>query len=76
MITGLVDNELTAEKRRSIDAHLKDCQSCQLLHRHEIALKWQTRSAGASLIAPTELRETLLARARSSAQASSAETTG
>jgi hypothetical protein len=76
LITGLVDNELTAEERRSIDAHLKDCRSCQLIHRHEIALKRQTRSAGASLSVPTELRETLMARARHSAQASSTATAG
>jgi anti-sigma factor (TIGR02949 family) len=62
LITGLVDNELTAEERRSVDAHLADCRSCSLTYDNELALKQEIRSAGLAIKAPAELRKRLAAR--------------
>jgi anti-sigma factor RsiW len=63
LISGLVDNELTVEERRAIDAHLKDCRNCQVTYRNEIALKQRLRAAGASLEVPADLREEIRALA-------------
>jgi mycothiol system anti-sigma-R factor len=60
LITALVDNELSDPERSSIESHLKDCPRCQFIHGEERALKEEIRRAGASLTAPTDLREKIL----------------
>jgi predicted anti-sigma-YlaC factor YlaD len=32
LITALVDNEVSALERAAIEAHLKNCSSCELLY--------------------------------------------
>lgn len=60
LITGLVDNELSGTEHISIESHLKDCPSCQLVYRQEMALKREIRIVGARLKAPADLRERIL----------------
>ncbi len=61
LISGLVDDELTIEERRTIDAHMTECRNCQLTYKDEIVLKQHLHAAGASLTVPADLREKILA---------------
>ncbi len=61
LITGLVDNELSAEERGLLDEHLGDCLRCQDAHRLELMLKQSVRAASENLTAPAVLREKILA---------------
>ena len=48
LITGLVDNELAAPERTSIEAHLKNCPRCRFSYEREMALKREVRITGAA----------------------------
>jgi anti-sigma factor RsiW len=60
LVTALVDNQLSALERAAIEAHLKNCSSCELLYRQHLALKSEIRGAVADLKAPVTLREKIL----------------
>ncbi|HET8564730.1 MAG TPA: anti-sigma factor [Candidatus Binatia bacterium] len=55
LITGLIDNELSAEERRLIEIHLRDCHTCRFIHHEEAALKEELRAATVTVTAPPEL---------------------
>jgi len=60
LVTALVDNELSSLERAAIEAHLKNCSSCELLYQHESALKNEMRRAAATYKAPGRLKEKIL----------------
>jgi Putative zinc-finger len=60
LITGLVDDELSAAERQAIASHLQDCPRCQWIHEQELALKREVRAAAQNLSAPAELRNRVL----------------
>jgi anti-sigma factor RsiW len=60
LVTALVDNELSALERAAIEVHLKNCSSCGLLYRQQLALKSEIRGAVADLKAPVTLREKIV----------------
>ncbi|MBI2985859.1 MAG: zf-HC2 domain-containing protein [Deltaproteobacteria bacterium] len=60
LITALVDNELSALERASIESHLQECATCQSAHRQEQALKREIRMAAAGMAVPAALREKIL----------------
>ncbi|MBI4487853.1 MAG: zf-HC2 domain-containing protein [Deltaproteobacteria bacterium] len=64
LITALVDNELSAQERISIEGHLQACPRCQFFYEQERALKREIRIAGASVSAPAELRAKILSDRR------------
>ncbi len=64
LITALVDNELSHQERPSIEGHLKHCPKCRFICEQERGLKRETRSAGASVSAPADLREKILSNRR------------
>ncbi len=68
LITGLVDNELSAGERGLLDEHLGDCLRCQAVHQLELTLKQSVRAASESLSAPAGLREKILAAGGKSPQ--------
>jgi hypothetical protein len=61
LITGLVDEELSAEDREIVTSHLQDCPRCQWIHQQELALKQEVRAAAQTLSAPADLRNRILA---------------
>ncbi len=60
LVTALVDNQSSALERAAIEAHLKNCSSCELLYRQQLALKSEIRGAVADLKAPVTLRRKIL----------------
>lgn len=56
LITARVDNELSAEERVAIDAHLKTCVDCALAFEQERILKRQIQASSRELTAPLALR--------------------
>lgn len=56
LITGLVDNELTAAERDAIDAHLAQCSPCSAQLERETTLKRDIRHAAAAIAVPQDLR--------------------
>lgn len=64
LITALVDNELSAPERSSIESHLKDCPKCQMIYEEELTLKRELHVAGTRMSAPADLRRKLLADER------------
>jgi anti-sigma factor RsiW len=60
LVTALVDNQLSALERAAIEAHLKNCASCELFYRQQLALKSEIRGAVADLKAPVTLRKKIL----------------
>jgi hypothetical protein len=56
LITARVDNELGADERAAIDAHLTICAECALAFEQESILKRRVRLAGLQISAPAELR--------------------
>jgi len=56
LITARVDNELSAEERVAIDAHLRSCTDCSLAFGQESVLKRRIHSAGQQISAPAALR--------------------
>ena len=57
LITALIDDELSASERASIESHLQECAQCQIAHRQERALKREIRMAAAGVTTPAALRE-------------------
>ncbi|HZD41848.1 MAG TPA: zf-HC2 domain-containing protein, partial [Terriglobales bacterium] len=57
LITALVDNELTAEERRTIENHLGECEHCRSRHAQELLVKRQIRLASEAVTAPAGLRD-------------------
>jgi len=68
LITGLVDNELSADERGLLDEHIGDCLRCQSAHELELTLKQSVRAASEGLTAPAGLRERILAAGGKSPQ--------
>lgn len=60
LITALVDNELLAAERSSIEDHFRVCRNCAFAYEQELALKREVRLAAPSLRAPAYLRERIL----------------
>jgi hypothetical protein len=59
LITGLTDNELSADERRAVEAHLGACRACQAAHAVEIELKKRTRAAATVVNAGGDLKQKL-----------------
>ena len=57
LITGLVDNELTATERVSTEEHLAECHDCRAQFERETALKRDMKLAAAAVVVPQALRE-------------------
>jgi len=57
LITALVDNEVSATERASIEDHLKDCLKCRSIHQRELSIKRGVRLLAARVRAPEDLRE-------------------
>jgi len=64
LITALVDEELVAQDRHSIESHLKDCPKCRFVYAEEQILKREVRLAAATVKAPADLRERVLSDRR------------
>ena len=64
LITALVDEELAAQDRHSIESHLKDCPKCRFVYAEEQILKREVRLAAATVKAPADLRERVLSDRR------------
>ena len=64
LITALVDEELAAQDRHSIESHLKDCPKCRFVYAEEQAVKREVRLAAAAVTAPADLRERVLSDRR------------
>ncbi|MSP38690.1 MAG: hypothetical protein EXR70_09390 [Deltaproteobacteria bacterium] len=56
LITARVDNELRADERVAIDAHLKICADCALTFEQESLLKRQIQASSQEVTAPLALR--------------------
>ncbi|MGH7887096.1 MAG: anti-sigma factor family protein [Candidatus Binatia bacterium] len=56
LITARVDDEIGAEERAAIDAHLQTCADCALVFEQESVLKRRIRLAALQISAPVELR--------------------
>ena len=57
LITARVDNELSAEERVAIDAHLRSCTGCSLAFEQESLLKRRVQLAARQISAPAALRQ-------------------
>lgn len=57
LITGLVDDELSAGERSAIESHLGDCPDCRGQLERETALKNNLHRASVAVAAPAALRE-------------------
>jgi len=64
LITALVDHELSSQERPSIEDHLKECPKCQSVYEQEQALKREIQMVGASVHAPSDLKERILSDQR------------
>jgi anti-sigma factor RsiW len=60
LITAFIDRELATGEQTLLEAHLAECIRCRLELEAEQALKQKTRGAGASLRAPSQLRERIV----------------
>jgi anti-sigma factor (TIGR02949 family) len=58
-ITALVDNELSAEERASVEGHIGACGQCQQAYEQERLIKQQVKRASATMTAPTTLRQVI-----------------
>ncbi len=56
LITARVDNELSADERVMINAHLKTCADCALAFEQESVLKRQIQASSREVTAPLALR--------------------
>ena len=61
LISALIDNELSDPERSSIEGHLKDCPKCQRVYEWGRVLNGEIRTASASVVAPVDLRQRILA---------------
>jgi anti-sigma factor RsiW len=59
LITAHVDNELDAEERSAVHAHLQSCADCTAAYAREQVLKRQLHLAGREVSAPAALRHSL-----------------
>jgi anti-sigma factor RsiW len=57
VITGLVDDELTATERGAVEGHLAECRDCRAQFEREMALKRDIRLAASAVVVPQALRE-------------------
>lgn len=55
LITGCVDDQLSAAERSALDDHFKDCTRCRFLLAQEKNLKNTIHAAGSALRAPSSL---------------------
>jgi anti-sigma factor RsiW len=62
LITGLVDNELTATDRAAVEGHLAQCPGCRAQFERETALKRDVRLAASAIVVPRALREKIQRR--------------
>jgi anti-sigma factor RsiW len=62
LITARVDNELSADERVAIEAHLKTCADCALAFERESVLKRQIQASSRELTAPLALRREIEAK--------------
>jgi len=56
LITARLDNELSADERSTLEAHLDICQRCRRALAAESRLKQQIKAARREFVAPTALR--------------------
>jgi len=64
LITGLVDDELTAIERAAVEEHLGECHDCTAQFEREMALKRDIRLAARAIAVPQDLREKIASRER------------
>ena len=57
LITGLVDDELTATERVVTEEHLAECHDCRAQFERETALKRDMKLAASAVVVPQALRE-------------------
>jgi anti-sigma factor RsiW len=67
LITGLVDNELTATERVATEEHLAECHDCRAQLERESALKRDMKLAASAVVVPQPLREKIERREGKSA---------
>jgi anti-sigma factor (TIGR02949 family) len=60
LITGLIDNELSAQESALITAHFGKCEECPKSYSHQHALKRLLKNVAVSVRAPSELRDKIL----------------
>src|SRR5262245_21812168 len=65
LITARVDNELSAEEKVAIDAHLQSCADCSRVYEQESLLKRQIHIAAQRITAPAQLRRAIEAKSAS-----------
>ncbi len=64
LISALADNELSDRERSSIEGHLRDCPRCQRAYEWHQSLNSEIRTVSASVVAPVDLRQTILSDQR------------
>ena len=57
LITGLIDEELTATERVAVEGHLVECRDCKTQFEREAALKGDMKVAAAAIVVPHALRQ-------------------
>jgi len=62
LITGLVDDELTAIEKAAVEEHLAECHDCTAQFEREMALKRDIRLAARAIAVPQDLREQIAKR--------------
>jgi anti-sigma factor RsiW len=60
LISALIDNEVTEPERAAAESHLRTCPNCQRVYEWGQELNGQIRMAGAAVVAPADLRQTIL----------------
>ena len=63
LITGLVDDQLPAEERGPLEAHLEECAGCRRQREWELMLERCVKAASEGIQAPPALRNKILAAA-------------
>ena len=62
LITGLIDEELTATERVAVEGHLAECRDCKTQFEREAALKRDMKLAAAAIVVPHALRQKMESR--------------
>ena len=60
LISALVDNQLPEANRLSVERHLRECARCQKAYEWHRSLNSEIRMAGASVVAPIDLRQKII----------------
>jgi hypothetical protein len=60
LISALIDNEATEPERAAAESHLRTCPNCRRAYEWGRALNSDIRAAGAGVVAPAGLRQTIL----------------